>query len=104
MRLPAAALRASLLAAMLAGSCGPRDPFALPAGTLVVMLLVVPLLICLLLGLFAFGRVTPLVFRCRRCDRTFRQPPHRAFPRACPHCGDADWNRATATARDGPER
>ncbi|HET9623119.1 MAG TPA: hypothetical protein VFP84_17220 [Kofleriaceae bacterium] len=40
-----------------------------------------------------FRKITPLVFRCRRCAGEFRQPPHKDFPRACPRCGAADWSR-----------
>jgi hypothetical protein len=74
--------------------CGyrPGQSFELPVEWLIVMLLVVPLLLAGLLGAFAFRRLTPFLFRCRRCGRAFRGAAQRGFPSACPHCGAPDWN------------
>ena len=82
----------------LAGGCGyrPDAEWGVPYGLLAVMLIVVPLFLAVFLGLFAFSRMTPLVFRCRRCDREFRRAPHLAFPDLCPHCRARDWNQARA--------
>lgn len=65
-----------------------------PYGLLALVLVVVPACIAVFLGAFAFRRLTPFVFHCRRCDRRFRGAAHRDFPRSCPHCGARDWNRA----------
>lgn len=43
-------------------------------------------------GMMTFRRMTPLVFRCRRCGRTFERRAHRRFPDACALCGARDWN------------
>ena len=59
---------------------------------LVVILVLVPSCIAVFLGLFAFPNLSPDVFDCQRCDRTFDGSPHRGLPRACPRCGATDWN------------
>jgi hypothetical protein len=58
----------------------------------VVTLFSLPVVITLFLGVTAFRRATPLVFRCRRCDRYFYRAPYRNFPTACPRCHARDWN------------
>lgn len=68
-----------------------QDPIATP-WFVVVALLLLPVGVVLALGALTFRRMTPLVFRCRRCDREFRRPAHRRFPAACPRCGAQDWN------------
>jgi hypothetical protein len=67
--------------------------------TLVIMLAVIPGLVSLFIGVFAFRRVAPLVFVCLRCDGVFRHPSHRKPPAACPHCGAHDWDRSPVSAR-----
>ena len=57
-----------------------------------LILIGVPLALAFVLGWIEFRRLTPLVFWCRRCQREFRQPPHHAFPSACPLCRSRDWN------------
>ena len=44
------------------------------------------------LALVEFRKITPLSFRCRRCDTEFRRPPQRDYPRRCPGCGADDWH------------
>jgi rubrerythrin len=58
----------------------------------VALIVVVPLVAALALTLLAFRGMTPLAFRCRRCNTEFRRQPHRDFPSACPACGARDWN------------
>jgi hypothetical protein len=67
------------------------DPTATPWWVVVVLFLV-PCGVAAFAGAIAFRRMTPLIFRCRRCDRDFRRAPHRRFPAACPLCGARDWN------------
>jgi hypothetical protein len=77
-------------------ACGhrPDESFEVPYGLLALMTIGVPLCIALLLGLFAFRRLTPFLFHCRRCDRPFHGAAHRGFPDRCPHCHSPTWNRA----------
>ena len=56
------------------------------------MLFLVPVGVAGFLGAIAFRWMTPLVFRCRRCDREFLQAAHRRFPAVCPRCGAGNWN------------
>ena len=63
-----------------------------PFDVLVIMLIVIPLAVTLLMGAFAFRRVTKLAYRCRRCDAAFLRPSHRGFPQVCPRCHARDWN------------
>ena len=72
-----------------------RDPVGTP-WWVVIAILLLPVCVVALVGALAFRRMTPLVFRCRRCDREFHQPPFRRFPAACPHCHARDWNAAHA--------
>ncbi len=67
------------------------DPTATPWWVVVVLFLV-PCGVAAFASAIAFRRMTPLIFRCRRCDRDFRRAPHRRFPAACPLCGARDWN------------
>jgi hypothetical protein len=68
-----------------------RDPTQTP-WLVVVVMYVFPFIAAGLFGMVAFRRMTPLVYRCGRCHRDFFRAPHRAFPRACPHCRARDWN------------
>jgi hypothetical protein len=68
-----------------------RDPFATP-WLIVIALFLLPIVVAGLVGLVAFRRMVPMVYRCRRCDREFLQAPHRPFPAACPHCHATDWS------------
>jgi Zn finger protein HypA/HybF involved in hydrogenase expression len=43
------------------------------------------------LSIVQFRTATPLAFRCMRCEREFQRPPHKRYPRTCPHCGARDW-------------
>ncbi len=61
-------------------------------GIVLLVLIGGPLVIAVFFGWVQYRTLTPLVFRCRRCAREFRQPPHHAFPRACPRCGSQTWN------------
>ncbi|HZJ67333.1 MAG TPA: hypothetical protein VFD36_27685 [Kofleriaceae bacterium] len=66
-----------------------------PTGTpwlLVLAMIAIPIAVGAFLGAMTFRRMTPLVFRCRRCDREFHSPAHRSFPTACPRCRARDWN------------
>jgi Zn finger protein HypA/HybF involved in hydrogenase expression len=67
------------------------DPFGIP-WLVIVALALIPVAGSALFGIAAFRGMTPLVFRCRRCQRDFTQPAHRAFPTTCPHCRAQDWN------------
>jgi hypothetical protein len=67
------------------------DPIATP-WWVVVALLLVPVSVAAFVGALAFRRMTPLVFRCRRCDHEFHRAAHRRFPAVCPRCGARDWN------------
>jgi hypothetical protein len=67
------------------------DPFGIP-WQIIVVLALIPIGVSALLGIAAFRHMTPLVFRCRRCQRDFTRAPHRGFPTACPHCRAQDWN------------
>ena len=68
-----------------------HDPTATP-WVVVVVLFLLPVCIAVFLGVMAFRRMTPLVYRCRRCDRDFCRAAHRKFPTACPRCQARDWN------------
>jgi hypothetical protein len=70
------------------------DPFGIP-WLLIVGLALIPIAVAALLGFATFRHMTPLAFRCRRCQHHFTQPPHRAFPTSCPSCHAQDWNAAT---------
>jgi hypothetical protein len=80
--------------ACLFAACGyrPDQSFRTPYGVLVIVVVAVPLVIAFLLGLFAFQRARPLIYRCRRCDGAFRRAAHLGFPETCSGCGAADWN------------
>lgn len=67
------------------------DPTATPAWVVIVLVLV-PIAVAGFAGAIAFRRMTPLVFRCRRCEREFRRAAHRRFAAVCPRCGARDWN------------
>jgi Zn finger protein HypA/HybF involved in hydrogenase expression len=67
------------------------DPLATP-WQVVVALVAIPIVVSALLGAVTFRRIARLVFHCRRCDRDFQRPPHRAFPVICPLCRARDWN------------
>jgi hypothetical protein len=69
------------------------DPLATP-WLVVVAIVLLPVCVIAFVGFATFRRLTPLVFRCRRCDREFLRPPHRRFPVACPHCHARDWSTA----------
>lgn len=56
------------------------------------MLFLLPLSVVVFVGAMAFRRMTPLIFRCGRCERHFEQAVHRRFPVVCPRCGARDWN------------
>jgi hypothetical protein len=58
----------------------------------VVGLLLIPVAVAGFFGMASFRKLTPLVFRCRRCGRYFFRAAHRAFPARCARCGAADWN------------
>jgi Zn finger protein HypA/HybF involved in hydrogenase expression len=58
----------------------------------VVVMVSIPIVVSAFLGAMTFRRMTPLVFRCRRCNRDFQRAAHRAFPAACPLCRARDWN------------
>jgi len=67
------------------------DPFATP-WLVVIALCLIPVIVSLFAGAMTFRRLTPLVFRCQRCDREFRRPAHRRFPDSCPLCHARDWS------------
>jgi Zn finger protein HypA/HybF involved in hydrogenase expression len=67
------------------------DPTATPAWVVIVLVLV-PIGVAGFVGAIAFRRMTPLIFRCRWCEREFRRAAHRRFPAVCPGCGARDWN------------
>jgi len=73
---------------MLQAMDGPGIPLHL----LLLVLVGVPICVAALLGWVASRGMTPLVFRCRRCEGEFRRAPFRAFPTACPRCGSHSWN------------
>lgn len=68
-----------------------HDPTAVP-WLVKITIVVIPVAVVALVGTMAFRRITPLVYRCRRCERDFQRAAHRAFPAACPHCHARDWN------------
>ena len=68
------------------------DSDGIPLDLLVLSLVVIPMCLAVLLGTRAFQGMTPLVFRCRRCNRDFLRKPHRRFPDTCPLCRATDWN------------
>jgi hypothetical protein len=70
------------------------DPFGIP-WLVIVVFAMIPIAVSALLGIAVFRGMTPLVFRCRRCDRDFTQPAHRPFPAVCALCRAPDWNDAT---------
>jgi hypothetical protein len=67
-----------------------RDPTALP-WLAVAALFVLPIAVAAFAGFVTFRKMTPLVYRCRRCRRDFRRAPYHRFPAACPHCSARDW-------------
>ena len=58
----------------------------------VVAMIAIPIAVGAFLGAMTFRRMTPLVFRCQRCNREFHRAVHRRFPAACPLCRANDWN------------
>jgi hypothetical protein len=64
----------------------------LPLDLLFVVLVVVPACLAVFFGLFAWGRVSQSVFRCRWCEREFRQKPWKRFPSRCPACHSGNWD------------
>jgi hypothetical protein len=68
------------------------DGPGIPLHLLLIVLVVMPVCIAVALGWISSRGMTPLVFRCRRCEREFRRPPYRAFPTVCPLCGSRSWN------------
>lgn len=68
-----------------------RDPTATP-WLVVIALFLLPIGVVAFVGAMAFRRMTPLLFRCRRCDRDFQRAAYRSFPARCPLCGARDWN------------
>lgn len=58
----------------------------------VIAVLLLPVGVAAFVGFMAFRRMTPLVYRCRRCGHEFHRAAHRAFPRACPGCRARDWS------------
>jgi Zn finger protein HypA/HybF involved in hydrogenase expression len=64
----------------------------MPFHVFLLAVVVIPVCIAVLLGTRAFQGMTPLVFRCRRCNGEFRRRPHRRFPVACPRCRSRHWN------------
>jgi len=68
------------------------DSPGLPLDLLVLVLVVIPAGLAVLIGMRAFHGMTPLVFRCRRCEAAFLRKPHRRFPTSCPRCHARDWN------------
>jgi hypothetical protein len=60
---------------------------------LVILLMILcPVAVVVFLGVMTFRGMTPLVYRCRRCNQDFLRAPHRRFPAICPHCGARDWS------------
>jgi hypothetical protein len=68
------------------------DSPGIPLDLLVLVVIVIPVCIAVLIGTRAFQGMTPLVFRCLRCQREFLRKPYRSFPTACPRCHARDWN------------
>jgi rRNA maturation endonuclease Nob1 len=58
------------------------------------------LLLAVGLTIVQFRSVTPLAFRCVKCEREFRRPPHHDFPDACPGCGARDWAHPIARSKN----
>jgi Zn finger protein HypA/HybF involved in hydrogenase expression len=69
------------------------DSTGIPFHLLVLAVVAIPVCLAVLIGMRVFQGMTPLAFRCRRCDREFLRRPHRRFPTACPLCRARDWNR-----------
>ena len=59
---------------------------------IVVAMISIPIVVGAFLCAIMFRRMTPLVFRCRRCKRDFQRAAHREFPAVCPLCHARDWN------------
>jgi hypothetical protein len=72
-------------------------------GLMALMLFGVPLLLAAFFGLFAFTRLSPLVYECRCCEHQFHGAPHRPFPELCPRCGARDWNTGGGADSTGGE-
>jgi hypothetical protein len=68
------------------------DAPGIPLYLLLIVFIVIPGGFALLFRWMTFVWGTPLVFRCCRCAREFRQRPSKPFPRCCPACGARDWN------------
>ena len=68
------------------------DAPGIPLGILVLVIIVMPIVVVVFFGLFAFRRMTPLAYHCSRCARDFQRKPHRRFPTRCPLCRARDWN------------
>jgi len=68
------------------------DSPGIPLGLLWLVVVVMPVCLAVLISMRAFYGMTPLVFRCRRCNREFFRKPHLRFPTACPRCHARDWN------------
>ena len=56
-----------------------------------VYIVVAIVLVSIGLAIVEYRKIEPLVFECRRCGAEFVQPPHHAYPRACPACRTANW-------------
>ena len=68
------------------------DAPGIPYGILVLVIIVMPVCVAVVLGLFLLKQVDLLAFHCRRCKTEFRRKAHLPFPHACPRCHALDWN------------
>lgn len=68
------------------------DSPGIPLDLLILVMIGIPACVAVFFGLFAFRNMTPLVFKCRRCDHEFTRKPWRDFPTSCPGCRARDWN------------
>ena len=69
------------------------DAPGIPYDILVLVIIVMPVSVAILLGLFLRKDVELFEYHCLRCEQPFRRKAHLPFPAACPLCHARDWNR-----------
>ena len=64
----------------------------LPGWLVALMVLGLPVAVALFFGRAALRPVKKELYRCLRCDHTFRDDAWRGYPGCCPACRSTEWN------------
>lgn len=68
------------------------DRPGIPLYLFFLVFIAIPCSFAILFGWLTYATITPLTFRCRRCDHEFRQSARKPFPSRCPSCGAVEWS------------